>query len=337
MKEPVVCTEAQFIKGEANFRRYGADYEWISCPKDEEVLAKTIRDRKVRITVVGTSRYREQLYRALQESAGEGPALLARHGVGYDSLDLDLCKRHNIMVTITPGTLDRSVAEHTIALMLSLVREIPALDRSMRDSRFLPVTTVEVSGKTLGVAGFGKIGKQVAGIASRGLGMNVVAFDILPLSEQLNRENMGEEEFRKKYGLQAYLTDFDLFAGSLDILSIHLPATEHTRGFFNAERLAALASCSYLINTGRGTLIDENALYEALAGGRLKAAALDVFQNEPYAPISADRDLRKLPNVILTPHVASNTVEANFRVQQSILENIEKFLQGRHGEMTRVV
>ena len=336
-KEPIAYTHAQFGKGEANFRRYGADYEWISCCEKEEALANIIRDRKVRIAVVGTSRYQEQLYTALQESAEEGPALIARHGVGYDGLDMELCKRHNIMVTTTPGTLDRSVAEHTIALMLSLVREIPALDRSLRDSRFVPVTTVEVGGKTLGVAGFGKIGRQVARIASQGLGMNVVAFDILPLSEQLKRENIGEEEFRNKYGLQAYLTDYPSFASSLDILSIHLPATEHTRGFFNSERLAALASSSYLINTGRGALIDENALYDALAAGQLKAAALDVFHNEPYVPLSVDRDLRELPNVILTPHVASNTAEANFRVQQNILQNIEKFLQGRHGEMTRVV
>lgn len=337
MKEPVICTQGQFVKAEANFRRYGAEYEWISCPREEEALAAVIRDRKARIAVVGAYRYRGQLYQALAESAGEGPALIARHGVGYDSIDLNLCKRYNIMVTITPGTLDLSVAEHTVALMMSLVRDIPALDRSMRDGRFAPVTTCDLEGKTLGVAGFGKIGKQVARIASQGLSMKVVAFDTLPLSAQLKNEKLGEEEFRKKYGLEAYLVDFDSFAPSLDILSIHLPATNQTRGFFGAERLAGLNPSSYLINTSRGALIDEDALYDALAGGRLKAAALDVFHNEPYLPISPDRDLRQLPNVILTPHVASNTLEANFRVQQNILQNIDSFLRGRYKEMTRIV
>jgi D-3-phosphoglycerate dehydrogenase len=337
MKRPIVCTEAQYKKAKVNFRRYGAHYEWISCPEEEEVLAARVREKNACIAVVGTYPYRGQLYQALRESAGQGPALIARHGVGYDSLDLNLCEHHNIMVTITPGTLDRSVAEHAIALMLSLVRDIPALDRSMREDRFIPVTGVEVSGKTLGVAGFGKIGKRVAVIASSGLAMNVLAFDSLPLAEQLDREGISEAEFRTKYGLQAYLTDYRRFAESVDILSIHLPATDQTRGLFDAERLATLKPTSYLINTSRGALIDEDALYLALAGGNLKAAALDVFLNEPYAPLSPDRDLRQLPNVILTPHVASNTLEANFRVQQNILKNIDNFLRGRYTEMTRVV
>ncbi|UCF96904.1 MAG: hypothetical protein JSV89_17245 [Spirochaetaceae bacterium] len=335
--EPVICTEAQFVKGERNFRTYGSAYQWISCPEEESVLAGCVRDHKARIVILGVYRYRDKLYRALQESAGNRPALIARHGVGYDGVDLELCKRHNIMATITPGTLDQSVAKHAIALMLSLVRDIPALDRSMRDSRFAPVTTVEVAGKILGVAGFGKIGKQVAIIASQGLGMKVVAFDSLPLADQLSNEGIAEEEFRGKYGLREYLTDYRSFADSLDILSIHMPATEQTRGFFDAERLAALKPSAYLINTGRGALIDEDSLYDALTHGRLKAAALDVFHAEPYVPLSPEKDLRTLDNVILTPHVASNTLEANFRVHQNILQNIEKFLEGRYEEMTRVV
>lgn len=337
VKETVICTEAQFVKGEENFRRYGSAYDWISCQKEEENLARCIRDSRAKITILGTYRYRGQLYQALAESAGEGPALIARHGVGYDGVDLELCKENNIMVTITPGTLDQSVAEHTVALILSLVRNIPALDRSMRESRFEPVTTMELAGKILGVAGFGKIGKQVATIASRGLAMKVIAFDSLALEEQLSREGFGKEEFYRRYGLSEYFTDYSEFAESPDILTIHMPVLEGTLNFFDADRLSALKSSAYLINTGRGALIDEDALYDALKVGQLRAAALDVFHNEPYAPVSTAKDLRQLPNVILTPHVASNTVEANFRIQQNILQNIERFLQGRYKEMTRVV
>ena len=337
VKETVICTEAQFVKGEENFRRYGSAYDWISCQKEEENLARCIRDSRAKITILGTYRYRGQLYQALAESAGEGPALIARHGVGYDGVDLELCKNNNIMVTITPGTLDQSVAEHTVALILSLVRNIPALDRSMRESRFEPVTTMELAGKILGVAGFGKIGKQVATIASRGLAMKVIAFDSLALEEQLSREGFGKEEFYRRYGLSEYFTDYSEFAESPDILTIHMPVLEGTLNFFDADRLSALKSSAYLINTGRGALIDEDALYDALKVGQLRAAALDVFHNEPYAPVSTAKDLRQLPNVILTPHVASNTVEANFRIQQNILQNIERFLQGRYKEMTRVV
>jgi len=337
VKETVICTEAQFVKGEKNFRRYGSVYDWISCQEEEENLARCIRDSRAKITILGTYRYRGQLYQALAESAGEGPALIARHGVGYDGVDLELCKENNIMVTITPGTLDQSVAEHTVALILSLVRNIPALDRSMRESRFEPVTTMELAGKILGVAGFGKIGKQVAMIASRGLAMKVIAFDSLALEEQLSREGFGKEEFYRRYGLSEYFTDYSEFAESPDILTIHMPVLEGTLNFFDADRLSALKSSAYLINTGRGALIDEDALYDALKVGQLRAAALDVFHNEPYAPVSTAKDLRQLPNVILTPHVASNTVEANFRIQQNILQNIERFLQGRYKEMTRVV
>jgi lactate dehydrogenase-like 2-hydroxyacid dehydrogenase len=336
-KEAVICTEAQFAKGEQTFRKYGPSYRWISCPEEEKVLADCVRENKARIVVLGVYRYQGQLYQALKESAGEGPALITRHGVGYDGIDLKRCKELNIMATITPGTLDLSVAEHTVALMLALVREIPALDLSMREERFAPVTTCEVAGKTLGVVGFGKIGKQVAGIASRGLGMNVLAFDSLSLAEQLEGEGMGETEFGEKYGLREYLNDYRRFAQSVDILSIHMPSTEQTKGFFNAARLSALKGSSYLINTARGALIDEDALYDALKNRRLRAAALDVFCSEPYVPASPGRDLRTLPNVILTPHVASNTLEANFRVQQNILQNIEKFLDERYGEMTRIV
>jgi lactate dehydrogenase-like 2-hydroxyacid dehydrogenase len=337
MKETIVCTEAQFVKAEQTFRKYGAGYQWISCPEEEGRLARCIRESNARIVVLGVYRYRDQLYKALEESAGDGPALIARHGVGYDGIDLELCKRHDIMATITPGTLDLSVAEHAIALMLSLVRDIPALDRSMRASRFAPVVTEEVAGKTLGVAGFGKIGKQVAKIASHGLAMKIVAFDCLTLAEQLSREGIGKEEFYHTYGLVACMNDYERFAQSIDVLSIHLPATAQTAGFFNADRLAALKASAYLINTGRGVLIDEQALYDALQEGKLRAAALDVFHLEPYAPASPDKDLRRLGNVILTPHVASNTREANFRVQQNILQNIERFLKGQYTEMTRIV
>ena len=337
MKEVVVCTEEQFAKGEQTFGEYGSEYRWISCPEEEEVLARCVSENKARIMILGVYKYRDRLYRALKESAGEGPALIARHGVGYDGIDLERCKELNILATITPGTLDLSVAEHTIAMMLALVREIPALDRSVRENRFAPVTTCEVAGKTLGVAGFGKIGKQVARIASHGLGMKVLAFDCLSMTEQLIQEETDEQGFMSRYGLIGCLTDYESFAEAVDVLSIHLPATEQTRGFFNAERLARLKASSYLINTSRGALIDEDALYDALKVGRIKAAALDVFRSEPYVPMSAGKDLRRLPNVILTPHVASNTLEANFRVQQNILQNIEKFLDGRYQDMTRIV
>lgn len=336
MSEAVVCTEPEFRKGEKVFTDEGRAYRWVVSPPGEPELARIVRASRARIAVLGVSRYAGELYPALAEQAGSGPALIARYGVGYDGVDLSRCRERNIIVANTPGTLDVSVAEHALALILSLARRVPTLHAAVRAGEFSSTPGIELAGRRLGVAGFGAIGRKLALAASRGLGMRVAAFDSLSLRELAARETLSEGEFLARYGLELCTTDFREFAGSLDVLSIHLPVTRGTRGFFDAARLALLPPSALLVNTGRGALVDEAALFDALSSGRLAAAALDVFGTEPYVPVAPDKDLRRLPNVVLTPHVASNTLEANRRIQAAVLENIRCFLAGDHDRITRV-
>ncbi len=319
MKEPVVVTEKEYGKGEHFFSEYADSIQWIPCQADERAVTRSIEASGARILVLGVERYSGSLYPALAGNAGAGPGLIARHGVGFDGINLDLCRKHNIFLTISPGSLDRSVAEHVMALLLSTARNIPALDNRMRNNQFNPKTGFELFNKVLGIAGFGNIGKKAALIASRGFGMQVNAYDSLSLAEHAAKERLSSDAFLSNYGVHEYFTDFDSFINKVNILTIHLPVNQSTRYYFNAKRIGKMNPDSILINTGRGALVDEKALYTALSSRRLKAAAIDVFDHEPYEPVSPEYDLRKLPNIILTPHVASDTFEANESMQRQVV------------------
>lgn len=337
MKESVVITEKEYGKGERFFSEYADSIQWIPCQADERAVTRSIESYGARIVVLGVELYSGSLYSALSRNSGTGPGLIARHGVGFDGINLDLCREQNIFLTITPGSLDRSVAEHVLALLLSTARNIPALDNRMHNNQFNPKTGFELFNKVLGIAGFGNIGKKVALIASRGFGMQINAYDSLSITEQAAKEKMSADAFLSNYGVHEYFTDFDSFIKKVNILTIHLPVNQSTRHYFNAERLGKMNTDSILINTGRGALVDEKALYTALSSQRLKAAAIDVFDHEPYEPVFPEYDLRKLPNIILTPHVASDTFEANKNMQRQVVDNIHLFLEEKHEEMTRVV
>ena len=327
--EPVVITSSVYGKAENVFGEYCSDIQWQVSPDEETAVARSVTSRLARIAVLGTAAYRGDLYQALQSNARGAAALIARFGVGYDGVDVRQCREKKIHLTITPHTLDQSVAEHAVALMLALVRHIPSLERRMREGAFERQTGIELSGKTLGVAGFGGIGRRVAEIASAGFGMQVIAFDAIPLSRQLEREGIAERDFLPTHGLREYGTDFSSFAPKVDVLSIHMPVLDETRGFINAGRLRLLRRGAWLVNTGRGALVDERALFDALRGGELGGAALDVFSSEPYVPADQAHDLRTLANVVLTPHVASDTVEANERMARRVVRNILAFREGR--------
>lgn len=335
-RETVIITKPEYDKGEPVFGRYAHWLRWVACPEDEAIVSQRIVEEEARIVVIGVTTYRSELYCALARNARDGSALIARFGVGYNGIDLQQCRENGIYLTITPRALAQSVAEHTLALMLSLVRHIPALDARVREGSFEALTGLELRGKTLGLAGFGEIGRKVALIASAGFGMNVMVFDEIPLDEQCRREGIADKRLRRRYGLKGYFTDFFSFASQIDFLSIHLSLSRITSGFFDARRLAQLKNGASLINTSRGALVDESALYDALTSGRLRAAALDVYANEPYKATDPERDLRRLPNVVLTPHVASNTVEGNQRMAERVVQNIRSFLDEKYDELDRV-
>ena len=337
MREPVTVEENAFRKGRAVFASEEPTISWLPAPGDEQSMAEATRRSGARVVVLGATQYRGALYDALAANGGGRATLIARFGVGYDGIDAEACRRRGILVTNTPGALDESVAEHAVALLLALARRVPGHDGSTRSGEWKPMTTFELRGQTLGIAGFGRIGKRTAAIAARGFGMRIHAFDTLSIEEQASSGKTSVDELKARHSIEGYHTDFAAFARSTRLISIHLPVTPETRAFFSRERLGMLREGTLLVNTGRGALIDENALYDELRAGRLGGAALDVFAREPYVAADAGRDLRTLPNVICTPHVASDTEEANANMANGVMANVRAFLRGSLDSLTRVI
>ncbi len=335
MPECILVTELEYGKGEAVFRSQ-QERRVISAPADEQGLAQAIRAQRCRAAIVGIQRYSGPLYEALEQVGGERGAIIARFGVGHENIDDGLARQHHIVVTNTPGVLDQSVAEHALWLMGAVARHVAQGDAAMRAGHFSPQVGTELRGKALAVMGFGAIGRRVAQMAHFGPGMKVLAEDVRPLEELAQREALSIDQVKAKYGLDDYTTAADQALRGADIVTIHMPASPETEGYFNAQRLATMKPGAILVNTARGSLIDENALYDALAGGHLAGAGLDVFAEEPYRPQDVTKDLRTLPNTVLTPHVASNTQEANARMAQAALANVDSFFAGRLSELSRV-
>lgn len=335
MPECVLITEPEYLKGEDVFTPV-KDVQLVRSGVEEQVLAEAILARGVRAVIIGHNRYAGSLYTALAQTGKTCGAILARFGVGHDGLDKAQTRSHGIVVTNTPGTLDASVAEHVFWLVGSLVKRLPRLDAGFRAGQFAGHTGVELCGKTLGLLGFGGIARQVARIAHFGLGMRVMACGRRSPQQLQQDEGRPWSELLACWGLAEYTTDPDRICRESDAVSIHLPADADTLRFLDVRRLALLKPTAWLINTSRGSVVDESALYDALRAGRIAGAALDVFQAEPYVPVAADKDLRQLDNVILTPHVGSNTREANRRMAEASLANVRAFLAGRLDQLTRV-
>ncbi|MCH7989129.1 MAG: phosphoglycerate dehydrogenase [Planctomycetes bacterium] len=238
--------------------------------------------------------------------------VIARSGVGFDAVDLAACDKAGVVVTTTPGVNHHSVAEHTIALLMGVARGFPVLDQRVREDRWARVPSPRVMGTTLGIIGLGWIGRAVA-FRAIGLGMKVIADEPYPA-----------QEFLEQWPVE--LTDRDdLFARS-DYVSLHCPASEENRHLINAETLAKMKKGSVLINTARGALVDEQALYDALKSGHLRGAGLDVFEQEPL-PLSSP--LLELKNVLTSGHVAGLDVESQ---RDTFIMVAETIIQLRDGE-----
>jgi len=212
--------------------------------------------------------------------------VVARSGVGYDSVDVTAATELGIVVTIAPGEVEKSAAEHTIALLLCLTRGLIERDQNARAGRWIVRARPRIAGNTLGIVGLGRIGKEVATRAI-GLGMEVVAFDPLP-----------DQEFAARHGVT--LCSFDELLATADVVSLHLPTTPETADIINAGALRKMKKGAIFVNTSRGATVDEDALCDALASGHLFGAALDVFKREP---LPLDSPLLKLENVVLCTHL----------------------------------
>ena len=331
----VLVTETEYRKGEDVFSAtVGVQVEPVAA--EEGSLAAAVRARRCRAVIVGVHPYRGELYEALAAVAGEKRALIARFGVGFDSIDKQQAVAQGIWVANTPGVLDQSVAEHTVWLMGALARNLPSSDAALRAGTFRGAVGLELGGKLLGIVGCGAIGRRVAAIAHFGLGMRVLAAGRRSVDRLEQDLGLPRSEVLAQWGLDDYTTDADRVFREADVVSIHLPALPETRNYVNAQRLGQMRPTALLINAARGSIVDEVALFDTLAANRIAGAALDVYQQEPYVPADPAKDLRRLAGVVLTPHIGSNTREANRRMAIASLANAQHFLAGRHDALTLV-
>ncbi|MHB8599607.1 MAG: hydroxyacid dehydrogenase [Ktedonobacteraceae bacterium] len=248
-----------------------------------------------------------------------GPKLriIARNGIGFDRVDLKAATERGIMVVNTPDGPTESTAEHTIALMLNLCKQVMVGDRILRSGQPFPVLSevtpgLEVSGSTLGLVGVGRIGGRVAAIA-KVLGMKVLAFDPFITAERAS--DIGVE----------LVSSLEELLPRAQVVSLHCPATPETHHIINAKTLGRMQKGSYLINAARGALLDESALIDALRTGQLAGAAIDVYDPEPP---DTSNPLFTLPNIICTPHIASYTTAGVLRMQIMACEQIASALHG---------
>ncbi len=237
--------------------------------------------------------------------------VIGRAGVGVDTIDVDAATEKGVAVMNAPAGNTVSAAELACALLLSLIRKVPAADRSMREGKWdrSSFSGTELYRKTLGLIGAGRIGGEVARRA-RAFGMRVLAYD--PYLSAEAARGMGVE-----------LTALDTVLRESDAISLHVPLTENTRGILGEAQLALLKPSCVIVNAARGGLVDETALIARLKDGRLAGAAFDVFDQEP---LPADHPLRALPNVVLTPHLGASTEEAQLNVAIEIAEAVKAAL-----------
>ncbi|WP_276356253.1 phosphoglycerate dehydrogenase [Cohnella caldifontis] len=237
--------------------------------------------------------------------------IVCKHGVGVDNIDLEAAKRRGVWVTNVPDGNATAVADFTFGLLLALARRIEETSRRTKAGEWPQVLGGEVGGKTLGVVGLGRIGKEVVRRA-RGFGMSILAFDPYP-----------DQRFAEEYGV-SFVTLEELLRQS-DYITLHMPLTETTRHLIGAAELGVMKRGSFLVNASRGGLVDESALYGALKEGRLAGAALDVFEHEP----AREHPLFSLDNFIATPHAAGYTREAITNVGVACARNVADVLVRR--------
>ena len=273
---------------------------------DADTLVRRLERTEIVVPIRERTRFPASLLQRL-------PALelLALTGKNSGHVDVDAATARNVLVTETEGS-GASAVEHTLALLLALVRRIPQDDRVMRRGGWQTGLATELSGKTLGVVGLGRIGTRVAAFGTF-LGMRVLAWG--PTLDEQRAAAAG-----------ARRVELDELFGSSDVVSVHLRLSPRTRGIVGAKQLSTMKPTAYFVNTARGALVDEQALVAALQQGRIAGAALDVYEVEP---LPQEHPLRSCENVVLSPHMGFVTREAYHLFFGQAVEAIDAYLQGK--------
>jgi len=264
--------------------------------------------------------------------------IFANYATGYNNIDIKIAKEKKILISNTPGVLTETVAEYAFALMLAISHRVVEADKFIRTGKYKGwapelLLGTDLSRKTLGIIGLGRIGSRVAYHAKNGFDMNVIYYDINPVrsktqtqasatSNGVKRNEEFEQEVNAEY---EYKETVDEVLKKADFVSIHVPLLDSTHHLINEERLKMMSNTAYLINTSRGPVIDEQALVQALKNKTIKGAALDVFEEEPELA----KGLASLDNVIITPHIASGTEETRSKMSEIAAENVISALEGK--------
>jgi len=308
MTAHVLITASHWAEAaQEHLRAAGLALTFMDEPVNEATLIQAFRQQPFVAAVLrGNRPVTDQVLAA-------APALrvIAKNGAGIDGVDVAAATARGIQVRVAAAANADAVAEHSLAMMLSLVRQLGALDAQLRRGHWPPSTFMgqDFRGSTVGIVGFGSIGQRTAQLCSA-LGAKVLVFRRASSTQPC--------EFDTE-------SDFHHFLSRLDILSLHCPLTPSTRGLIGAAELACLKPSALLINTARGPVVNEAALVEALRQGRLRGAGLDTFDIEP---LPAHHALTELPNVLLSPHVAGVTQQAAAQVAMITAENVVGALSG---------
>lgn len=288
-----------------SMKRAGLAVDYKPEIKADELVA-TVKDYDVIVV-----RSRTKVTKEVVDASNA--KIIARVGVGLDNVDVKAAEAKKIRVINAPEAASVAVAELAIGLMISLARGIPRADAESKKGNWIKkdLMGTQLSGKYLGIVGVGNIGRHIGRMA-RALHMNLIGYDPYPISK----------EFIGETGM--IVTDLNTLLQSADYVTCHVPSTPETRHMLNAERLAQMKQTAYLVNTSRGEIIDENALYEALKNSRLAGAALDVFEVEP----PTNKLLLGLPNMVCTPHIGAQTKEGQELASTVIAEKIIQILRG---------
>ena len=274
-----------------------------------EISAEELREAVSNYEVL-VVRSRTKVRREIIER-GEKLKVIGRAGVGLDNIDLEAAEEKGVKVLNTPEAPAYAVAELTLGLLLCLARQIPRADQSMKEGKWAKklFRGWQLRGKTLGVIGLGHIGEKVARLA-KAFGMKILITKRTPPPPEVLEE------------LEAEFIPLEQLLQRSDVVSIHVPLTPQTRHMIGEKEIALMKNGAFIINTSRGQIVDEKALYKALESGKLGGAALDVFETEP----PTDYALMRLPNVVCTPHIGAQTVEAQKAAATLLAEKIIKAL-----------
>lgn len=278
-------------------------------PPRDEVLRR-VKDKEGLVCLL-TEKVNEEFLRSAPKLR-----IASNVAVGYDNIDVDACTKRGIAVTNTPGVLDETTADFAWTLLMTVARRVAEGELLARSGNWKgwnldQLCGADVWGKTLGIVGFGRIGRSVARRAS-GFQMKIIYTDAVRVSEEVEKS------------LDAEFRDMNSLLAESDFISLHVPLLPETRGLFDAPKLFRMKPTAFLINTSRGPVVEETALVAALENNKIAGAALDVFENEPFIHPGLKR-----PNVVLTPHIASASIETRTKMALMAANNIVAVFKGR--------